>query len=179
MKRIINMCLGVVIVFASLLPLSAQERNGFTLGLSSDLFSVPLTEGSNSVRAGSVSVGYGVGKHLHFAVGWENHLLLEPALSGYASKNGLLLEAEYRTESRRYRRRGLGFNVQLVKGGGDFFSVDDYSAGAGMRWYTAGNFFIGSGFRYDNWLPAQPQLQNTTSLNWYWQLGIQISSRKE
>jgi hypothetical protein len=176
MKQLMKMCSALVTVITLQLPLNAQERTGFTVGIASDLFAVPLTNNSAMVRAGTASLGYGIGKHLNFAVGWENHLMLNQQLSEYESKNGLLLETEYRMWSKQKKRSVVGFNVQLVKGGEKIVSANDYSLGAGVRWYSSGNFFIGSGVRYDDWNSVRQQAQHNASINWYWQLGFKIVS---
>lgn len=176
MKQLMKMCYALVTVIVLQLPLNAQNRTGITIGLASDLFAVPLADNSALIRASAASVGYGIGKHLHLALGWENQLILNQQLSEFESKNGLLLEAEYRLWSKQQHRSALGLNLQLVKGGEKFVSPVDYSLGAGVRWYSAGNFYIGSGVRYGDWRSDTQLVQHNTSINWYWQLGFKIIS---
>lgn len=161
---------------ALIATLDAQHHPGFTIGLNSDLFSVPLTPGSAGIRAGGVEVGYAFSPVFTMSVGWENSLLLDADLSGYESMNGVALGAGYRLWNDASRYTSLTLNAQLVKG---FENSEDFSAGAGLRWYLSETFFLGTGVRYDHWKTTPTIVRKENSLNWYWQLGLRFRLGKK
>lgn len=151
----------------------ARNRNGLFLGVSSDLFSAPLTESGILTRASSVTAGYALTESLNVNLLWENRLVLDPALSFYESKNGIGLGVGYRI-MKQEQLSSLELNFQLVKAPETLFSADNLSAQAGVRWLFTDNFFLGTGLRYESWESTNLSAGASGSYNWYCQLGLRV-----
>lgn len=166
----------LVFSFTLLFSVNAQHNSGFTIGLNSDLFAVPVSESSALVRGGGVELGYSFAPALNVSVGWESRLLLDKEISGYEQKNGIALGADYRMGNQSSGHAYLALHAQLVKG---FSNADDFATKAGLRWFFTDSFFLSTGLVYDHWKTTPTVVNKSNSLNWYWQLGLRLGVGKK
>ena len=169
--------LGIVWMFIT--TVHASDRKGLVIGITSDVFSVPLSEKSATVSSNGVSVGFFPFSRFGFNLGWENRLMLDSQLSGYERKNGLSAGVMYEFWRQSETHSSAEFELKLVKGMNNFVSEGNLAADAGVRWLLYDSFYLGTGIRYDKWDTNKANVGADVSLNWYWQLGIRIFTGKK
>lgn len=166
----------LVLSFTLLFSVNAQHNSGFTIGLNSDLFAVPVAENTAQVKGGGVELGYSFTPALIVSVGWESRLLLDKEISGYEQKNGISIGADYRLGRPMSGHSYLALHAQLIKG---FSNTDDFATKAGFRWFFTDSFFLSTGLVYDHWKTIPTVVNKSNSLNWYWQLGLRLGVGKK
>jgi len=152
----------------------AGDRTGILVGLSSDLFSVPLSETSCITRSTAVTAGYAINSELHVDLSLENRLQLDTQQFSFDSFNGLGLGVGY-----RLRNSPVEFTVLMVKGLSDISSSKNFAAQGGVNWLFSDHFYLGTGLRYDSWESNRLIQGEKGSYNWYCKLGIRIQFGKK
>lgn len=153
--------------------MNAQNQSSFNFGISSDIFSVPLSEKSLISDATNVYLGYSFTDKLNMRIGYENSMIKEHTVKSYTDLSGLSLGLGYYLQKNDQKEYSTELFVSFANAYDNFSSFSNYHTDLGLRLYIKNMFYIGSGIRYSKH-DLSNLSSNNSSINWYWQMGFQI-----
>lgn len=173
-KTIIFGCL----LLSAVVTVAQNKASSFGYGISSDFFSIPLSEHSLVTNSTNVYCTYIFNDDLNFKLGFDGVQLKDLNAKRYENLSGLMLGAGYTILQDQPRNFTTELTLAASNGFENFASFRNYHADLGVRVMMFKSFYIGTGIRLAHnevsGMTAVPQ----NSCNWFMQMGIQLYLHK-
>ena len=171
-----------IIVFILLLSAvlsNAQEKSSlFGYGISTDFFSVPLSEHSLALHSTNVYCSYLLNEDLNFKLGFDGLMMKDLNAKRFENLSGLVIGAGYTLLHDRPHNFTTELTLAASNGFVNFSSFRNYHADLGVRLMMFKSFYLGTGVRFSHNEVASIAPAPLNSYNWYMQMGIQLYLHK-
>jgi len=171
-----------IIVFFLLLAAvltDAQDKSSlFGYGISTDFFSVPLSEHSLALQSTNVYCSYSLNEDLNFKLGFDGMMIKDLNAKRFENLSGLVIGAGYTILHDRPRNFTTELTLAASNGFAKFSAFGNYHADLGIRLMMFKSFYLGTGVRFGHNEVTGIIAAPLNSYNWFMQMGIQLHLHK-
>lgn len=165
----------VILCWVFFLPLCiSAQRSAFSIGLYSDLFSVPLSSQTENFTASSSGVQgiYSLNEKWKINVGLESINLYNSTVRTYQTDENLKVGASYQFWQDPSEKNTLELGLSVSNSLNHFGTMGDLGVDAQVRLNFLKLCYIATGYRYIGVEGRETLLFNRGVPSWYWQVGI-------
>jgi hypothetical protein len=169
---------GFILLLSAVLSYAQEKSSLFGYGISTDFFSVPLSEQSLALHPTNVYCSYLLNDDLNFKVGFDGLMIKDVNTKRFENLSGLVIGAGFTLLHDRSRNFTTELTLEASNGFAKFSTFSNYHADLGVRLMMFKSFYLGTGARFAHNEVASIAAAPLNSYNWFMQMGIQLYLQK-